>query len=68
MDTAQRGDKTIYKVIVNNEGMYSIWPADRENAIGWTDAGKTGTKKECLSYIEETWTDFRPMNQRKNMQ
>ena len=68
MDTAQKGDKTIYKVIIDREGMYSIWPADRENALGWTDAGKTGTKKECLAYIEEVWTDFQQTSQRKNMQ
>jgi MbtH protein len=68
MDTAQTGDKTIYKVVVNNEGMYSIWPADRENGFGWTDVGKTGTKKECLAYLEEVKMDFQPMRQRKNMQ
>ena len=50
---------TIYKVVVNHEEQYSIWPADRENALGWRDAGKTGTKQECLDYIEEVWTDLR---------
>ncbi|MBD2565447.1 MbtH family NRPS accessory protein [Nostoc linckia FACHB-391] len=29
---------------VNNEDQYSIWPANRENPLGWQDAGKTGTK------------------------
>ena len=53
-------DKTIYKVVVNREEQYSIWPADRENALGWSDAGKTGTKQECLAYIEQTWIDKRP--------
>ena len=28
---------------------YSIWPADRENAPGWHDAGPTGTKEDCLA-------------------
>jgi MbtH protein len=50
-------DKTIYKVVVNHEEQYSIWPADRENALGWNDAGKTGTKAECLAYIKDVWTD-----------
>ena len=27
-------DKTIYKVVVNHEEQYSIWPADRENPLG----------------------------------
>ena len=36
-------DKTIYKVVVNHEEQYSIWPAHKENALGWKDAGKSGT-------------------------
>ena len=61
-------DKTIYKVVVNHEEQYSIWPADRENALGWNDAGKTGTKAECLAYIKEVWTDMRPLSLRKKME
>src|SRR5687767_13125215 len=53
-------DPTIYKVVVNHEERYSIWPAHRENALGWNDAGRTGTKEECLEYIKEVWTDMRP--------
>lgn len=36
----EREDNTTYKVVVNHEEQYSIWPADRENPLGWTDAGK----------------------------
>ena len=64
----EREDKTIYKVVMNDEEMYSIWPADRENALGWHDAGKSGTKQECLKYIEEVWTDMRPRSLRKKME
>jgi MbtH protein len=53
-------DRTIYKVVMNHEGQYSIWPADRENALGWTDVGKTGTKAEVLDYINQVWTPERP--------
>lgn len=60
-------DNTIYKVVLNHEEQYSIWPADRENALGWNDAGKTGTKAECLDYIKEVWTDMRPLSLRKKM-
>jgi len=61
-------DNTIYKVIVNHEEQYSIWPADRENPLGWNDAGKSGPKAECLSYIKEVWTDMRPLSLRKKME
>ena len=64
----EREDTTIYKVVVNHVEQYSIWPADRENALGWNDAGKSGTKQECLAYIEEVWTDMRPLSLRKKME
>jgi MbtH protein len=55
------------KVVVNDEEQYSIWPADRENPAGWRDAGKTGNKQECLAWIENVWTDMRPLSLRKAM-
>ena len=63
----ERDDTTIYKVVINPEEQYSIWPAERENALGWNDAGKTGTRAECLTYINEVWTDMRPLSLRVKM-
>jgi MbtH protein len=60
-------DATIYKVVVNHEEQYSIWPASRENPIGWRDVGKVGLKPECLAYISEVWTDMRPLSLRERM-
>jgi MbtH protein len=68
MGRDEREDNTVYKVVANHEEQYSIWPADRENAFGWSDAGKSGTKAECLAYIEEVWTDMRPLSLRKKME
>ena len=59
-------DTTLYKVVVNHEEQYSIWPADRETPLGWRNAGKSGIKSECLEYIKEVWTDMRPLSLRKN--
>jgi MbtH protein len=61
-------DKTIYKVVINKEEQYSIWRADRENPLGWSDVGKSGTKAECLAYIEEVWIDKRPLSLKKKME
>jgi len=63
----EREDNTIYKVVVNHEEQYSIWPADRENPLGWKDVGKAGPKQQCLAYIKEVWTDMRPLSLRKHM-
>jgi MbtH protein len=67
MSADEREDNTIYKVVVNHEEQYSIWPADRENALGWRDAGKSGAKAECLEYIKQVWTDMRPLSLRQQM-
>ena len=67
MDREEREDNTIYKVVVNHEEQYSIWFADREAPLGWREAGKAGTKKECLDYINEVWVDMRPLSLRKKM-
>lgn len=61
-------DKTQYKVVLNHEEQYSIWPAGRENPAGWRDDGKVGTKAECLAYTEEVWTDMRPLSLRQAME
>ena len=68
MNRDEQADTTIYKVVVNHEEQYSIWPADRENPLGWRDVGKSGPKDECLAYIKEVWTDMRPLSLRKKME
>jgi len=60
-------DTALYKVVVNHEAQYSIWPLDRANPPGWTDAGQSGTKEDCLTYVSEVWTDMRPASLRKLM-
>ncbi len=68
MQHSEDEDKTIYKVVMNHEEQYSIWPEYKENPLGWNDAGKMGTKAECLAYIKEVWTDMRPLSLRKKME
>lgn len=58
-------DTTIYKVVVNHEEQYSIWPQNRSNPLGWRDVGKSGLKEDCLAYIKEVWTDMTPLSLRK---
>ena len=60
-------DTTIYKVVVNHEEQYSLWPADREPPLGWQEGGKQGLKAECLAYIKDVWTDMRPLSLRQKM-
>ncbi|HYH78522.1 MAG TPA: MbtH family NRPS accessory protein [Longimicrobium sp.] len=57
----------IYRAVVNHEEQYSIWLADRELPAGWAEAGSSGTKDECLAWIESVWTDMRPLSLRQAM-
>ena len=66
--TAQRDEKQDHKVVHNDEGQYSLWAADRENPPGWHDSGKTGPKAECLAFVNEAWTDMRPLSLVRQMQ
>lgn len=57
----------IFTVVRNDEEQYSIWWASREIPRGWHEVGKRGTKDDCLTYIDQTWTDMRPLSLRKWM-
>lgn len=63
----EQDDLRIYRVVVNHEEQYSIWPVDKQSPLGWADAGKSGPKRECLEYIKEIWTDMRPLSLRQKM-
>lgn len=54
-----------YRVVVNHEEQYSIWPEDRDNPLGWTDVGMSGSKEECLQHIRTVWTDITPLSVRQ---
>jgi uncharacterized protein YbdZ (MbtH family) len=58
----------VYRVVLNDEEQYSIWPADRDLPPGWRDEGTTGTKDACLSHIDEVWVDMRPLSLRRYME
>ena len=68
MSTDDNDSNLNYKVLVNHEGQYSIWPAGRENPLGWSDGGNRGSKAECLAYVKEVWIDMRPLSLRKSME
>ncbi|WP_261571095.1 YqcI/YcgG family protein [Frankia gtarii] len=57
----------LFKVVVNHEDQYSVWPQDRRNALGWFDTSVVGTRQECLDSVALTWTDMRPRRLRRKM-
>lgn len=51
-----------YRVVISDEGRYSIWPEYKEIPWGWRADEKLGSKQTCLDYIAKVWTDMRPLS------
>ena len=60
-------DRITYLVVMNHEEQYSIWPDYKEIPKGWRSVGKSGSKKVCLDYVDEVWTDMRPLSLRRKI-
>ncbi|MFF9767818.1 AMP-binding protein [Streptomyces sp. NPDC014636] len=60
--TAARAD---WRVVLNGEGQYSIWRADRELPAGWRAEGTSGARERCLARVQEVWADLRPAGLRR---
>lgn len=58
----------VFRVLVNEEGQYSLWPDYKSIPGGWRDTGVNGSKQTCLQHIETVWTDMRPRSLREFMQ
>lgn len=57
-----------FRVVINQEEQYSIWPTYKDIPAGWREAGRQGSKQECLDFIKEAWTDMRPLSLRQAME
>ena len=68
MSASLSQSEAMYEVVVNQDGQYSIWPVNKVMPQGWTKAGKQGSKESCLEFINEVWTDMRPVSARARMQ
>ena len=58
----------LYRVVVNDEEQYSLWPAYKDIPQGWRGVGEADSREACLAHIEAVWTDMRPLSLRKAMQ
>jgi MbtH protein len=49
-----------FLALVNDEGQFSLWPADTAVPAGWTRAFGPDQRAACLAHIEAAWVDMRP--------
>jgi uncharacterized protein YbdZ (MbtH family) len=64
----ENASEELYRVVINDEEQYSIWPEQREIPLGWRAVGSSAPKAQCLARIQEVWTDMRPLSLRKKME
>ncbi|OXS36795.1 MbtH family protein [Streptomyces sp. XY006] len=53
-------DSGVFRVLVNDEGQYSLWPDFAPVPAGWDSVHGPDTRATCLEHIERHWTDMRP--------
>ncbi|AZQ32222.1 MbtH family protein [Streptomyces cyaneochromogenes] len=51
-----------YLVLVNDEGQHSLWPAFVEVPEGWRTVLSDARRDAALDYINNHWTDMRPLS------
>lgn len=51
-----------FLALINDEGQHSLWPVTIDVPDGWSTAFGPADRVECLNYIEENWTDIRPLS------
>lgn len=56
-----------WRVVLNDEGQYAIWPATRELPAGWWAEGVGGVRERCLARVQEAWTDPCPVSLRRRV-
>ncbi|MEZ4767256.1 MAG: MbtH family protein [Caldilineales bacterium] len=66
MSTLNRDDQ--FKVVINHEEQYSLWPARVDNPSGWRDAGAAGSPQDCIRYIERITADSNPRALKQRIQ
>jgi MbtH protein len=68
MNTSRPEDDAVaFKVVINDEEQYSIWPVNKATPDGWHDVGVSGRKADCLAHIDSVWVDMRPRSLREAM-
>ncbi len=53
-------DDGAFLALVNDEGQYSLWPAETAVPAGWATAFGPDSRAACLAHVEATWVDMRP--------
>ncbi|HEX3786515.1 MAG TPA: MbtH family NRPS accessory protein [Pseudonocardiaceae bacterium] len=56
-----------YRVVVNDEEQFSIWPEGTSVPAGWRAVTEPASQQESLDRVAELWTDIRPLSVRRRL-
>ncbi|MFD5409713.1 MbtH family protein [Streptomyces nojiriensis] len=51
-----------FHVLVNDENQHSLWPSFAEVPAGWRPVLSDAAREDAVRYVEENWTDLRPLS------
>ncbi len=68
MANDEREDNTIYKVVVNHEEQYSIWPEYRENPSGGATRARPARRPSASITSRRSGPTCGPLSLRKQME
>jgi MbtH protein len=51
-----------FRVLVNADVQYSLWPVAAQIPNGWRVSFGPASRSECLEYVDQTWTDLKLKN------
>jgi MbtH protein len=56
-----------YLVVVNDEEQYPVWAGEAAAPGGMAGGRQARAECDCLAYVDEVWTDMRPLSLRRAM-
>jgi MbtH protein len=56
-----------YRLVMNGEEQYAVWPVADELPEGWVWAGETAAGSDSAAALAPLWTDMRPASLREAM-
>jgi uncharacterized protein YbdZ (MbtH family) len=54
-----------FTVLVNDEGQHSLWPQVAPVPAGWRVVHGPASRASAVEFVEEHWTDMRPLSLRQ---
>jgi MbtH protein len=60
-------DAGSYRVLINSEAQYSLWPLGKTIPVGWCETGTQGTEEACMKFVDAMWKDMRPASLQRQM-